>query len=442
MHNILVKKNSRYLSSESNYTPVQLEFLRSIAALISGIGFFIIVFTLTPFQGDFVSEGRNSSIINAFGYSILGVIYLCALLTLVDRHVLFRSFPASWLLVFVIAFWSCFNAQEPEASMRSLVLTLCSMIVVAGILLLPRSEREFVIAGSNAILCLMVINYAALIIIPHLATHTQVGLEGGHAGSWRGHISHKNFAAPVFSMLAIFGIYCWRVGVKIRGAAIFILAVIFVLNTNSKTTAGFFPLAVTIVFLSRLFGSPLLTVIVHLIFTTAIFCLTIGTVFSSTLNNFTTSILGDPTFTGRNSIWLFGLEYLPERFWSGYGYYGFWQSPLVIEAERNFEAAWDVRGIVSGHNTYLDALLMFGAPCGILVIAVLVFKPLADYMRAYRRSENRALADFFLMIVVFMTYDGMLETFLLNRSDAMWLLFALGSYGMTTLTHVNGRWKA
>ncbi|MCL8000043.1 O-antigen ligase family protein [Brucella sp. 21LCYQ03] len=430
------------MTSSSTNAENQIKWLHFITIFLSGFGFFIIVFTLTPFQGDFFSEEKSSNIINSLGYSILGVLYLCALLMLVDRHILLRSLPMSWLIVFIIAFWSCFYAQDSAASMRSLALTLCSMIVVAGILLLPRSEQDFVGAGSNAILGIIVINYAALILIPHIATHTQLGLEGGHIGSWRGHISHKNFAAPVFSMLAIFGIYCWRVGVRFRGLAIFVLSAIFVLQTNSKTTAGFFPLAIGIVFLSRLFGSAFLTIIVHLLFTIIIFCLTIGTVFSSTLYNLTNFLLKDPTFTGRNAIWNFGLEHVPERLLNGYGYYGFWQSPLVTGAERNFEAAWDVRGIVSGHNTYLDAILMFGVPCGLLMIILLVLKPLVDYLRAYRYPENRAIADFFLMIVVFMTYDGMLETFLLNRSDAMWLLFALGSYGMTTITHGGSRWKA
>lgn len=444
MYESSAKTDAERIALTPDYTPKETAWLRFAAMFLSGFGFFIAVLTLTPFQGDSVAEGTDGggNIVNAIGYSVLGAAYLGAVLMLVDRRLLTRALPISWLLVFAIAFWSCLQTHDPAASMRSLILTLCSLIVVAGILLLPRSEREFVNAGANAILALILIDYAALVLFPHIAMHTSVDPEGGHLGSWRGHISHKNFAAPVFSMLAIFGIYCWRAGAKYRGIAIFVLSAIFVLQTNSKTTAGFFPIAVGVVFLSRLFGQPLLTIIVHLFFTVLVGCLTIGTVLFPTFHTITSSLLDDPTFTGRESIWTFGLQFLPQHFWDGYGYYGFWQSPFVTEAERDFEAVWDVRGIVSGHNTYLDAFLMFGVPCGIVVIALLVFKPLVDYLRAYRRPENRALADFFLMIVVFMTYDGMLETFLLNRSDAMWLLFALGSYGMTTLTQNGSRWKA
>ncbi|MCY1305939.1 hypothetical protein D9M70_557690 [compost metagenome] len=98
--------------------------------------------------------------------------------------------------------------------------------------------------------------------------------------------------------------------------------------------------------------------------------------------------------------------------------------------EANFEASWDVRGIVTGHNSYLDAVLMFGVPGGILMTALLFVKPLFDYIRAYRRPQARILADFCVMVVIFMTYNAMLESFFLNRADPMWLLTALAVFGL------------
>lgn len=421
--------------ADGSETDIWIRLTAIFTAFLSGAGFFLAIFTLTPFQGgassEAVTEASQGNIVNQIGYIALAGVYVFAMITCVDRRLLKHALPPSWLVVFAVAFWSCLQAYDPMAALRGVMLTFLSMTLVAGILLLPRSERDFVNAGANAVLLLVLIDYAAVFLMPDIATHTNDGGEPWHAGSWRGHLIHKNFAAPVFSVLAMFGIYCWRVGVKWRGAAIFLLAAVFVMQTQSKTTNGFLPLAIAIVFLSRATGMPLLTVLVHFLLANVIACLTIGASLSPTLHAITASLTSDPTFTGRESIWVYGFEALSKRFWEGYGYYSFWLSPGVTEAEINYEEAWDVRGIVSGHNSYLDALLMFGVPAGLIILSLLTLKPLLDYLKAYRHVANRPLADFFLMIVVFMTYAGMLESFLLNRADAMWLAFALGSYGMT-----------
>jgi O-antigen ligase len=419
----------------------QARLIDAATALLAGAAMFILIMTLTPFQGGaFVEPASNDgNIINQVGYLSLGALYLFCLFAFVDRRVLVTLLSPAWIIVFMVAFWSSRHAFDPAAATRGVMLTALSMTLVAAVILLPRSERSFVNACSTAVLLLIVIDYAAVFLIPGAATHTAAGGEPWHAGSWRGHLIHKNFAAPVFSVLAMFGIYCWRSGVVIRGSAIFLLAAFFVLKTQSKTTTGFLPLAVMLVLMARIFGKPALVIFLHLILTAVIACLTIGTVMSPQLLALTTSLIEDPTFTGRDEIWRFGIASLPHKLWEGYGYFSFWLSPTVVDQEANFEAAWDVRGIVSGHNTYLDALLTFGVPAGSTVILILMGKPLFDYLSAYRRPENRALADFMLMIVVFMTYNGMLESYFLNRADPMWLLFALGSFGMTIVSRFSIR---
>ena len=51
-------------------------------------------------------------------------------------------------------------------------------------------------------------------------------------------------------------------------------------------------------------------------------------------------------------------------------------------------------------------------------------------LRAQRDPARQKLADLFVMIVIFMTYVGMLESFFLNRADPLWLLFALAVLGL------------
>jgi O-antigen ligase len=92
-----------------------------------------------------------------------------------------------------------------------------------------------------------------------------------------------------------------------------------------------------------------------------------------------------------------------------------------------------VRGIGSGHNSYLDAMLMFGIPGAVVILWLLLVRPLRNYLAATRRPSSRPLADLCAMIVIFMTYVGMLESFLLNRSDPLWTLFALAVTGLELL---------
>lgn len=406
---------------------------RLAAALLSGFGLFIIVLTFQPFAGvpDTPEPGGSTgNLVNQIGYVSLAMVYLAAMLRLCERAVLTQLGTSSWIIVFMVAALSSAWAQEPDASLRGLLLTGFAMVVVVGILVLPRSERDFASAVATATLAVLLLVYAALLLAPQLAIHGSEGVEGGHAGDWRGHLTHKNLAAPMFSILTMFGIYCWRMGLRLRGLAIIGLGTLFVLNSGSKTTMGFLPVAVGLVLLGRAIGRPRLILIAHGALVLLIAALTVGTVLSPTLRSLVTGLISDPTFTGRDDIWRFASARIADRPWLGYGYLSFWQTPVVTTLEENFEANWDVRGIGSGHNSYLDAMLMFGIPGAVLVIFCLMILPLRNYLRAERDPARRRLADLFLMIVIFMAYVGMLESFFLNRADPLWLLFALAIFGL------------
>jgi O-antigen ligase len=405
----------------------------ALGGVLAGCGLFVLILSLQPFAGmpDPAAPGESTgNIVNQIGWFGLGLIFLAVMLGLTRRDVLARLGLGRWAVVFAIAALSGLQALDPTASLRGLMLTAIVMIVVAGVLVLPRDEGAFAIAAVHACLVLLILVYAMLLLAPQLVVHDAAGPEGAHAGDWRGHLSHKNFAAPVFSIVAMVGIYGWRSGLRWRGALVVALCLVFVLNSGSKTTMGFLPLAIGVVALARIAGRPGLAVLVHLVLVGLIAALTVGSVVSPVLGGLLKALISDPTFTGRDEIWKFALQHIAERPWSGYGYASFWQTPVVTGLEENYEASWDVRGIGSAHNSYLDAALAFGIPGAMVMIVVLMGLPLADYLRACRVAGNRRLADLFAMIVVFMTYVGMLESFLLNRADPLWVLFALAVTGI------------
>ncbi|MDX3809420.1 O-antigen ligase family protein [Bosea thiooxidans] len=413
------------------------ERLRRLALALSGFGVFILILTLQPFAAPPESTTPNApntgNIVNQIGYLVLGGLYLAAMLRLTPRPVLARLGLGIWLAVFAVALLSTFQALDQEASIRGLVLGAIALIVVAGVLVLPQDEADFAVAAVNACLAVLILVYGVLVFAHPLAVHGAEGAEGVHAGEWRGHLSHKNFAAPVFSMMAMMGIYGWRSGLKWRGALIVALCLIFVVNSGSKTTLGFLPIAIGLVLFGRITERPGLAVALHLLLAAMIACLTVGTVMSPQLHQIGAALIPDPTYTGRDEIWKFALSRIAERPWAGYGYASFWQTPVVTGLEENYEASWDVRGIGSGHNSYLDAMLMFGIPGAVVILWLLMVRPLRNYLAAARKPASRRLADLFAMIVIFMTYVGMLESFLLNRSDPLWILFAFAVMGLELL---------
>lgn len=405
---------------------------RAIAAFLSGLGLLLLLLTLQPFAGPpQTAEGESSgNVVNQIGYVSLALIYGAAMLAFCEHATLARLRSSSLLVVLAVAAISLPQALDPEASFRALLLASFAMVLVVGILLLPWTEASFATAAANAALALVLLVYATLLLAPHLAIHGAEGAEGGHAGDWKGHLSHKNYAAPVFSMVAMFGIYVWRMGLRLRGAAVILLSVVFVLNSGSKTTMGFLPVAIGLVMLARLLGRPRLVLAMHLGMVALVGALTVGTVFSPTLLKLSAAINADPTFTGRDEIWKFASLKIVEKPWLGHGYVSFWQTPAVTRLEENFEASWDIRGIGSGHNSYLDAMLMFGIPGGLVIIYCLMVKPLRDYLAAQDDPERRRFADLCAMIVMFMTYVGMLESFILNRAEPVWLLLAFAVLGL------------
>lgn len=398
----------------------------AIATFLSGLGLFLLLLTLQPFAAaPQTLEGESSgNIVNQIGYVTLALIYGTAMAVFCERAALARLRSSSLIVVLVVAAISLPQALDPEASFRALMLASFALVLVAGVLLLPWTQVSFARAAAHATLALLILVYAALVLAPSLAIHGSDGVEGVHAGHWRGHLTHKNYAAPVFSMVAMFGIYVWRMGLRWRGAAIVLLSVVFVLNSGSKTTMGFLPIAIGLVLMARLTGRPRLMLAVHAGFVLLVGALTVGTVLSPTLLQISAAINADPTFTGRDEIWKFAAAKIAEKPWLGHGYVSFWQTAAVTRLEENFEASWDVRGIGSGHNSYLDALLMFGIPGGLVMTYVLMIKPLRNYLVAQADPERRRLADLGAMMVMFMTYIGMLESFFLNRAEPIWLLLA------------------
>ena len=98
--------------------------------------------------------------------------------------------------------------------------------------------------------------------------------------------------------------------------------------------------------------------------------------------------------------------------------------------DRPFDIDWDIRGIVHGHNGYLDIAVAMGLPALGVAVAAFLIAPLRDYARTPLLRENVWAADFFMMVTLFTALNAFLESFFFRRADPVWLFFVMGMLGL------------
>ncbi|MCY0094573.1 O-antigen ligase family protein [Hoeflea ulvae] len=415
---------------------LSVRLVRGLAITLSALGLALMLISLQPFAIEsMVNEAvaTEGSLVNQVGFLAAGLVFALAMLSMVSRRVLASLLSPSLLLLCVVLGYNVATAPDSDTTLRAVVFTVIGMFIAFSTIVLPRGEKDFQIALMLGATAALAMSYGGLVLAPGLATHGYDVYEPQHAGLWRGHFSHKNVAGPVMCIIAIFGVYLMRSGHRLAGLIIFVAATVFVLQTGSKTTSGFFPLSILIVFMASLFGRSSAAILVHLAALAAVGLLTLGSLYSQELSSLAAALLTDETYTGRTTLWAFGLSKIPEQPWLGYGLYNFWGTDTVFLLDKPFESAWDYRFIVHGHNNYVDILLNLGVIGGSVVIWFLFIGPMFNYAKARRIPGNARLADMFFMIIVFASLLSFLETFFLARNSALWLMHVLAVFGLQLL---------
>lgn len=401
------------------------------STVIAALLFASLLISFRPFQPSGAALSTASGdVINQIGFGLVGITAFCSLLMLADRRIVVALFSPWWLLVLALLGLSIIQTPVPSDTMRSFAFSLIGIVTVMAILALPRDAEAFsrmlVFVGFLVIaLC-----YFGVMMMPGVATHQSGDVEAQLAGLWRGLFTHKNVAGPIMVDLAFAGIYLWRRGWRRAGGWMFILAVIFVFNTGSKTALGTMVFSACLVVLPMAFGARLLVPILILLTISGMAIATLGTVFLDPIKHLASMIAPDLTYTGRTSIWEFAGEMIQKRLWTGYGFENFWLTDTVLNTYKPFDRDWDIRGTVNGHNGYLDMVIDMGLPAMCLAVVTLALVPLRDYMRVPLYRENVLLADFFMMVITFSLLDAFLESFFFQRTNPIWMFFALAALGI------------
>ena len=390
----------------------------------------VILISFKPFEKFDPLTRTGGDAVNQLGFGLLGAVSIFSLLAFADRRMLAGLLSPWWLLMLAFFMLSVFNADDPSSAMRTAAFTLIGIMTMAVVLTLPRDADSFSTALAVAGFSVVGLCYVGLVIYPDLARHTADSLEPEHAGLWRGLYSHKNVAGPVMASLSFAGLYLFRRGWHWAGGLLFILALFFMSNTGSKTTAGLVPLAIILVIGPSIFGLRRLAPLVFALALGGAAIGTVGIVLSPALWDMSQAIAPGLTYTGRTSLWIFLLEHIAQRPWTGFGYESFWGTMRVFTTDQPFDRDWDIRGIVHGHNGYLDLAVLMGLPALAVAIITFILAPLRDFLRVPRLRENVLVADFFLMILLFTALNALLESFFFRRADPVWLFFILATLGL------------
>ncbi|MDD1534056.1 MULTISPECIES: O-antigen ligase family protein [unclassified Bradyrhizobium] len=327
-----------------------------------------------------------------------------------------------WLLVNIVL------SESRGVSMQRFVL-LVSMTSLAVLLpLLPPTQRSFNLCLGAAALVLLALCYLGVLLAPQYSIHTALDVTEPHlAGDWRGSFGHKNVASPVMTILVYVGIYLSAVGSFVMGPAIAGLAGLFLIFTGGKTSSVLCLAIYALASLVYVTPSLWLKRIICFVPLIAMNLLTVGSVLSPALGSMTRLLPLDPTFTGRSAIWEFALAAVAEKPITGHGYAAFWDD---VTARQTAQGAEWATSAAHSHNAYLDLAVTIGLPGLLLVVLVFVLAPLGNFQSAQAHSRSGALAKLFLTVWLFGLYYGTTETFLLERQNPIWFLFALAVAGL------------
>ncbi|MEI4481761.1 MULTISPECIES: O-antigen ligase family protein [unclassified Phyllobacterium] len=411
--------------------------MRLVASLLAGLILCVLLVSFRPFQpASTAIAGGGGDLVNQLGFGALGGVSILAMIVLADPRRLLSLASPLWIVMFGFVFLSTLVAVDPGAAQRAVIFTIIGVLCVVAVLALPPDMDGFSLALIIAATAVLVLSYVGLVVVPDLAKHTAGEIESEHAGLWRGIFAHKNVAGPVMASFAFAGIYLIRRDWRKSGAAILVFALVFVAHTGSKTSTALVPMVILLVMVPGLFGLRILTALLIVAALAGFFCFTIGTLFFPPLHDLLVQMGADATFTGRTSIWQFGLEKLRETPWRGYGLESFWEAAVVRQAENPYYLDWDVRGIVHAHNGYLDIAIAMGVPALICAMVVLVVLPLVDYVRTLRKRENIFLSDFLMMCLTFSLMNAFLESFFFRRADPVWLIVVMACFGLRMTARV------
>lgn len=396
---------------------------RSILFILIFILFWV---TVTPFidlrdptillaaeQGNILQQLISLSLFAASGLYLLS-----------NRQIAFKMLSPLLIVLLCWQFITVFTSDYPDIAFRRYIFSMTVLVTAMAWVILPENTQHFQKMIKYLSLFILLLSYFGVIFMPEVSIHNMSEvLELVNAGSWRGHFAHKNIAGPAMIVLIIYNLYLLRKDDFLIPAINIILATIFLIYSNNKTSIGLVVVALLVAETIRFARLLPLQFLAFIIPVGLMALLTVGTVLNPSLLDFVSSAMSDPSFTGRDAVWKFAFEQIRAHPWIGFGYDTFWNMSHLVNGGYEIET-WAARA-GHAHNGYINLLLTTGI-IGVTLFAVwMLFCPLLDYNRSQKNGNDPALATMYLRIWVFMMLYANLESpFFAPRGQVWFSLLA------------------
>ena len=354
---------------------------------------------------------------------------LAAFVFVKDVRIVLKALTPILVVTFVWFACSAAFSLHPDIAARRLVLAVFTIFQAAVFLVLPQERDHFSRLLAVGALTVLALCYAGVIFLPEHSIHQSTDLaEPDLAGNWRGFFTHKNGAGASMVMLVFIGIFITRTLSSILGTLIIVLAACFLVLTESKSPIVLLPLVLIASFLLVRLRNPVAKCMLAIGIPLVIAVLTIGSVSFGPIHALVSRLMSDPSFTGRDEIWLFALDHIAQRPIAGFGFQAFWGTSELVSAW-NYLESWGYRAS-DAHNGFLNIAVMTGL-VGLAVSLVWTFiQPLADHVRTPADRTDPALTMLFLQIWLFGLCLSGFESELFNGGSVVWFMMVVAIFGL------------
>lgn len=333
------------------------------------------------------------------------------------------------VLLAAIAIWFLLTSvvsNHPDLAIKRTILAIMTCINASIVVFLPRSETQFARLLTACVAATLALAYIGVLFLPNVSIHQFSELrEPMNAGLWRGHFPHKNAASTVMVMISFVGLYAFRMGLRLAGTVILVLAVVFLVNAGGKTATGALPAVLVLSWLFERWRILRIPMVVGGIL--AINTLTLGSATLPAMREVVAAIGIDPTFTNRIDIWRIGVDAIAARPITGHGFQLFWQTgEMVYSAGRG--ADWAAAAF-NGHNAYLDSAITTGIPGLILTLLFVMVVPLYDLTRT-RTARYTPLTKLYVNIWLYALFTACVESIFFSSGSVLWFVMLIVIAGL------------
>lgn len=346
---------------------------------------------------------------------------------------LVAAIPASMWVLFGWCALTLAWSPVPAIGFRRLVVTvLIAFCCLSATRQVAPNTSLMVI--WRALVLLMLLSFATIAIAPEVGIHQMDDVEASVVGSWRGVFYHKNILGVAMAFLVLLTLYGVTEGFeRMRGrwarrAVLIVLAMALglLIMSGSKTSlamtivAGglYLVLNASRVKSGRVLAAATLTVAFGVIIVTLLL-LAAGIDLQG--------VLLDPAlFTGRGFIWRMLWDIASDNPVGGVGYQSVFQAgDLSALAGITGNTFYDT--LSHAHNAYLELFVSIGGIGLATAIVTLLIAPLKVAIQL--PSEFDRLRILVVSLLAFIFLHGFLESGILDRDRASWLVLLL-TYGV------------